>query len=157
MQVSVCQNIEALLLEMFDSDKELLNSFHIEAPCSLDKAVDRTLKDLQMCEVLMVYQLKTDSGELVGWIGHEVFAGDNYLTGFGIKPKFRTKEMKDFFFDVVKEKLGDNYFVGLYERNFPARKFIEKRGGKVAIITDDGKNNCITMYHITKEPCQQEV
>lgn len=157
MQVSICQNIESLLLEMFDSDKKLLAEYHVEAPCSLDKAVDRTLSDLKKCQVLMVYQMKTELGETIGWIGHELYAGDNYLTGFGIKPKFRTKEIKDEFFNIVKDKLGDNYFIGLYEKNLPARKFIEKRGGKLAIITDDGNDNCITMYHINKETCQQGV
>lgn len=155
MKVTICYNIEALLLEMFDADKELLEKWHIESPCTLDVAVDRTLKDMKSCDDLTIYSLKDKEGNLIGYFGHERHEEFNYLTGFGIKPEFRTDEIKEEFFKIINEVMGDNYYVGLYEKNTPARKFIAKNGGDVHIIMQDKEKKSVMFYKFNKSAkCQ---
>lgn len=68
--------------------------------------------------------------ELVGYFGKEVVNDSLFLTGFFIKPKFRTKKfIKEFWDNVNTEFNNKNFYCAIYEKNIPAVNFLKRNGG----------------------------
>lgn len=131
MEVTLVDGLETLY-ECFKTDKDLIQKWHVDSGKGLDACVKRTYKDLKSAQV-RVYELKKDS-ELFGYFGIEK---ESFLTGFFIIPKFRTKDGVTMFWNEVDNKFKDPiYYTGLYNKNIPAIKFIEKRGKKVLDVGD---------------------
>lgn len=118
--------IEKLLLISFQSDKELVEKFHIESGNGIKKCMAKTQSDLLNCQNLNFYKL-TENEKFCGWFGIEKFYGKNFLTGFFIMPQNRTKEYVTKFWNIIFSKTSGNFICGIYKKNERARKFLEKK------------------------------
>ncbi len=143
MKATVIKNYKHLLKECFASDPILLEKFHIYAGQGLDACVDKTYNDLQFCNTI-VFEIRKDN-QLVGYFGKENFDNKEYLTGFFIVPNFRDQKSK--VWDLISIEFNCPFYCGLYEKNQPANKFIQSRGGQIVkqLIIDD---NSVIMYQV---------
>jgi len=108
-----------LLIELFSTDDDLLNKYHISAPNSVEVCAERTLDDLNGSAV---YLFERDSN-LIGYYG---ISGSS-LTGFFITPENRNKEVISAFWNEVESKFTKDYYCGLYNKNTRAIEFIRKK------------------------------
>lgn len=108
-----------LLTELFNTDKELLSTYHILAPNSAEVCAERTLDDLKGS---YVYSFEKDD-EVIGYYGINGLS----LTGFFIKPSNRNKETITKFWNEIESNFTKDYYCGLYNRNTRAIKFIRQK------------------------------
>lgn len=114
-----------LLVELFATDSELVNQWHIAAGQGLAACAQKTASDLIELNC-QVYKL-TLNDEAVGYFAHEKANNEDFLTGFFLKPSMRTSEHKAAFFKVIKETINrPTFFAGVYSKNVPAVKFLQK-------------------------------
>jgi hypothetical protein len=128
MRAEQTNNIRPVLLECFGSDRELLNRWHIVAGSGAEACADKTLSDLRESSVLF-FRL-TQESNLAGYFGKEVHHEKEYLTGFFLMPIYRTDEGRKDFWKVIEMNFKSPFYCGLYEKNIPANKFIQRHGGK---------------------------
>lgn len=119
-------NYEPIIRECFDSDKDLLTKYHIEAPADLDTCVSRTVHDLMDVDRYKFYSIMSGN-EVAGFFGKELVAVLPFLTGFFLKPKYRTEYGKECFWKLIKEKIGDNFMSAIYLKNTRADNFLSKQ------------------------------
>lgn len=119
-------NFKPLLTECFATDPDLLAKWHIKAGSGLDSCVEKTFQDLIEARVL-IFRVTNDQ-ETVGYFGKEYFEGENYLTGFFIKPQFRSQ--KSDFWALIQNEFNGAFLCGLYKKNKPAIGFIQKFKGQ---------------------------
>ncbi len=102
-----CEKVDDLkstLEDCFATDLDLLNRWHIESPAPLVKCVERTYCDLMACEDIVFYKL-FDLSNLIGYFCKETDKyGNKYLTGFFLKPEYRTEESKKEFWEKVNKE-----------------------------------------------------
>jgi len=120
-----------LLREMYDSDENLINLYHQCAGEGLDSCVNDEWKMLEDNKIYT--KLLEREGRIIGYFGIESNNGMQALTSFFIDPTFRKKEYMEGIWKEICDNFCPVFFVGLYEHNTPARKFIERQGGKIAI------------------------
>ncbi len=121
-------NYKEFLFECFGTDPELIEKWHIESGTNLETCVERTFKDLQNNKVK--FYILIDNNNLIGYFGKEENNNSLYLTGFFIKPEFRTKEIVKKFWNCVNtEFMGDTFYCGIYKKNEPAYNFLLKNEG----------------------------
>lgn len=113
-----------ILTELLATDKDLLSIYHIEAPNTVEVCVNRTFNDLQDAKVEVI--LIKENEEVIGYYGIEKGIYNN-LTGFFLKPNFRTKEQIIKFWNEIDKNFDKDYFVGIYKKNIPAIKFLKKK------------------------------
>lgn len=126
MECLEVNNYEPIIRECFSSDEELLLKFHIEAPANLDVCVERTISDLMDADKYKFYSIM-DGKEIAGFFGIESVSILPFLTGFFLKPKYRTEQGKECFWRFVKEKIGDNFMSAIYSKNTRADNFLSKQ------------------------------
>lgn len=114
-----------LLTELLATDLELLSIYHIEAPNTAEICANRTFKDLQNAKVEV--KLIKENEEVIGYYGIEKNGWINNLTGFFLKPKYRTKKHIINFWNEVDKNFDKDYFVGVYSKNIPAINFLKKK------------------------------
>ena len=124
-----------LIKECFSSDPELISTWHIEAGTSVDNCTIKTCKDLEEAEVT-VYALQKDN-KVVGYFGIEKLEWLHCMTGFFIKPEYRTKEVVKEFWSVVDNSFEDDYYVGLYKKNTPAVAFLRRRTPTIIDVDEE--------------------
>lgn len=129
-----------LLTELFSTDEELLNKWHILAPNSAEACAEKTLSDLNQCNV-QVSLIKQD-GEIIGFYGIEKNGWINNLTGFFLKPEYRNKEQITKFWTEVDGNFNKDYFIGVYSKNTRAIEFLNKK------TTTKYESNDIVMFHV---------
>lgn len=128
MKAEKVQDYSSLILECFETDPELLEKWHIQAPASLKTCTDNTIETLEECSV-SVYKL-TIGKKTIGYFGQEFFNNQGYLTGFFIKPEYRNKEIFNLFWNCINKEFNDkNYYAGVYKKNERAINFLLKSGG----------------------------
>lgn len=119
--------VKNLLLECYRADKDLVSKWHQAngvADCVAYEAHAIKANDVRVFKVIL-------SGELVGYFGQELGLELPCLTSFFIMPKFREEKFKNQFWSVIMDYFKGPFFCGLYDKNIPANKFIQKRGGTV--------------------------
>jgi hypothetical protein len=133
MDVIKCIDHRATLTECFASDKELITKWHI-ASGKLEDCVERTFKDMADAKIEM-FKLIEDN-KCVGYFGLE---GDSFLSGFFLKPEFRSKKDINNFWNII-DNVFDNkpYYSGVYLKNTRAIKFLSKKGRVVLEVPDKG-------------------
>lgn len=139
MQAEHVDHYFEILKECFESDPILIKKWHIKAGEGLDACLEQTFKDLLHCKV-KVYKV-THKDDLIGYFGHEIYDGHNYLTGFMLKPKYR--HLSNDFWTLISEHIKKPFLVGLYKKNLPATSFIEKHGGRIIFNTDLPMGSCV--------------
>lgn len=117
--------------ECFAGDKELLEEFHICAPCSLKQAVTDTVNVLKSGSVhpdFTMYKLLIGT-ELVGFFGTEL--NNTFLTTFCLKKEYRRPDILEGFWEIINQYLPGTFRTALYTRNSRAVKFMLNNGGEV--------------------------
>ncbi len=117
-----------IIAECFAEDEPLINKWHLEAGKGLEACAEATYRDMRDAGV--DFFEVTEKGERVGYFGRELFRGNEFLTGFFVRPKFREKKFMRRFWQLVSLRLASPFYCGLYEKNEPAIAFINKNNGK---------------------------
>lgn len=131
-------SITEVLRECFASDKSLLSKWHVNAGQGIEKCVERTESDMRGASV-KVFKI-TDGDNLVGYFGKEDAHQVHFLTGFFVKPEYRTSQSIAKFWDLIQDEFKDSFYCGLYEKNEPAIKFIKKnKGNLIASVPTNGE------------------
>ena len=109
--------------DCFKTDKEFCKKWHVEAPATAKECAKRTFEDLKTAQLLKWYVIK-DGRNIVGFFGNE---GNTRLSSFFIKPKYRpaNKEL----FEMLIQNLEKPFISGVYNKNIPALKWLQKMGG----------------------------
>ena len=123
----------------YEGDKALLQKYHVAPNMTLKQCVMETMK--MIFATSKHYQLSyykvLNEKKCIGYI--VVF--DEFLYSFGLNIKSRTKEIKEAFWQEIKELLGDRFAASLYDNNFRACKYLENQG--MIIITHDKENHLL--------------
>lgn len=119
-------NYESTIRHCFETDKELLNIYHISAPADINICTHRTVKDLQKTNQFTFYSLR-ENDEIVGFFGKLMTTNVPMLESFFLKPNHRDEKTKDKFWDCVKEKVGDNFLCVIHKKNTRADNFLSKQ------------------------------
>lgn len=114
-----------ILTELFSTDPDLLSKYHIIAPNSAEACAEKTLNDLADCNV-EVHLIK-ENDEIIGYYGLENKDGMGSLTGFFLKPEYRTKEHITKFWKEVDSHFDKDYFIGVFARNTRVIEFLKKK------------------------------
>lgn len=126
-----------IITDCFATDPELLEKWHICSPASLEHCVENTINALKQNQV-SVYKL-TINEKVIGYFGQEYFNNQGYLTGFFIKPEYRTKEYILEFWNILNHEFNNKpYYCGIYKINTPALKFLQRAGGIQAWENSNG-------------------
>jgi GNAT superfamily N-acetyltransferase len=123
-----------VLNECFSTDQELLDKYHICAPADLNTCVRRTYYDLKNEKALRfftLYCLTEDIAELIGFFGVSNLDGYEMLMSFFVKPRYRSKDVMEFFWKSVEEETRMDFYTGVYIHNTRAQKFLEKNNFKL--------------------------
>lgn len=136
--ITCTKDYATVLKECYESDSNLLSEWHVEAGNGLDRCVERTLEDFSKCGEDFKFFVIREEGELFGYFGTECIDGNSFLTGFFIMPKYRNDAGHNKFWSEVKNQIHNNFFVGIHDKNTPAKKFLEKSGGRVFTKVESG-------------------
>jgi hypothetical protein len=128
------QSYRDVLFECFSEDEAFLNRWHIEAGKGINACVDTTLADLQLSNA--TFCIVHEESDLVGYFAKEVLPESTFLCAFFVRPKYRTKEFLQQFWQLVKSHFNSSFYVGLFDRNIPAIKFISKNNGEPVQCTE---------------------
>lgn len=115
----------------FAGDRELLERFHVCAPCSLKEAVADTVAVLKSGNVhpdFALYKLLIGT-ELVGFFGTEL--NNTFLTTFCLKKEYRRPDIIEGFWEVINEYLPGTFRTALYAQNSRAVNFMLNNGGEL--------------------------
>lgn len=126
MEIRLELSFKEILTDCFQADCDLLKRWHIFSGRGLKACVDKTFKDLKTARVMMFSLRK--SGRLCGYFCRENCDGHQFLTGFFLKPEYRTPEGRAEFWNVIQQEFRKPFYCGLYDKNQPAKRFIESRG-----------------------------
>jgi len=126
----------------YKGDRELLDKYWGD-DFSLDEAVNETMRmiDIVSQEAKMSYYAIEDDGHEIGYM----CCIPNNLYSFGINIEYRTKRVKEEFWRVAKEVMGNSFICMLYPQNVRAIEFLKKMGMKVV---DGVEQNCVTLLNI---------
>lgn len=142
LKVTIVDDYKNILKECFESDNDFVSKWHNEAGNGLESCINKTYSDLK-CLNLKFYSLY-NSNDLVGYFGKELVGSVLFLTGFFIKPEYRNNKYIKIFWDTVhKEFEGKTFFVGIYDKNIPAKKFLIRNG--LEEFMNVNVNNIITI------------
>ena len=139
-------DFKPIITECFSTDQELLTTFHIKAPATLQECVDDTFDKITNEKYFEFYSLRNDENELVGYFGKENDNQINFLTSFFVIPKFRCGETRSEFWRIVLSFVGCRFLCGIYDKNIRAMKFLGHQG-KV-IIEDVHEGNRYSVFLI---------
>lgn len=115
----------------FEGDTDLLQHYHV-SPGSLDECVAHTLNAISETYNSFPATMKIYAvvyGNKI--IGYTIFIESDpskELYSFGINIQYRTKEVVTSWLTVVKEALGEKWFLVLWDKNTRAINFFERNG-----------------------------
>lgn len=145
-----------ILRECFESDKDLIEKYHIVSGQGLEKCIEKTYEDLCQCEKLDFYTLEVDK-KFAGYFGIEIYEEGYYLTGFFLMPDYRNSKFIKEFWKIVYKFAKFKFICGIYKKNERAKRFLEKKLFLVQELIDINDNNLLVFSTSkTKEICQQE-
>lgn len=126
MKITKVEDYKPILIECYASDPELTSKWHQVAGSGVSACIEKEYHDLRAANVSFFV---VTEGALIGYFCKEVFQGQESLTGFFLMPKVRTKEIRAQFWELIRANFRKPFFCGLYERNVPAKRYIESKGG----------------------------
>lgn len=125
MKIRRVRYVKNLLLECYRADEDLVSKWHqANGVAECVRYEEHAIKQNDV----MVFKVIQD-GELVGYFGKELGCELPCLTSFFIMPKFRETKSKDEYWTIVLDHFKGPFLCGVFEKNIPANKFIQKRGG----------------------------
>lgn len=132
--------------ECFDTDRELLERWHIAAPASLITCVDRTMRDVGQFDDTFKFYPFYEESELAGYWGTEF---GNYINLIFVKPTFRHADFMKRFWAKVQASLDSPFTTAVYSKNKPAIEFYEKLGERLREFEIAG--NKVTVFKFNKD------
>ena len=130
------EDIKWCIGEVFESDNDLIEKYHIKAGEGLKACINHTAKRLLECKDLLFYELDDEDGNFVGYFGLEPQDKFTVLSTFGILNEYRNKETSIAFWKTVLAMVGE-LVCGLYTRNTRAINWILKSGAKQTMKLED--------------------
>jgi len=127
-----------ILEDLYETDEELCDLYHIEAPATSKVCASRTFDDIKNLDDFCFYILIKE-GRISGWFGKE----QDHLTGFFLDKGLR-KNSKDVFKSYIFPKFEDGFLSSVYKKNSRAVSFLKKIGEPYA------ENNVIFTVKISK-------
>src|SRR4051812_3169984 len=82
----------SILHQGFSSDKELIDTYHIQSGGSVEDCVNRTFEDLKQADISFEFFVVNKDNNFVGFFGSEKLGTINYLTTIFVKPEYRNSE-----------------------------------------------------------------
>lgn len=125
MNLIKCDNYYDIILDCFLTDNDLINTYHIESGTSVENCAKRTSDDLKKGSNLDFFKVVKDS-QVIGFFGSESIDDNKFLTGFFLKPEYRTKEGLTEFWSMIKSYFKKDFLVGIYSKNTRAIEFLVK-------------------------------
>lgn len=119
---------EDVIKELYLTDQDLLDKYHVLAPTTYEEAVKDTIETLAYSVLATNYemwQIRIEE-KLVAYFGIEYMNGVSLLTGYFILPEYRNAEFIPKFFSIIKSKMPRTFFTALYEKNKRAINFLKK-------------------------------
>ena len=111
---------KSILTELYKTDPELIEKFHVCHGQGLEKCVERTYNDLLVAETEYLY----NGTDVIGYYSLERSPYGTFLSGFFIKPAYRKDQIK---WEEIYNNLPLNTYCGLYTCNKRAIRFFEKK------------------------------
>ncbi len=144
MRSEKVNNILDVVKRNFETDNDLLNIYHIDAPSTADKCAERTARDLKDTQADFCFYVLTDGNNEVGFYGTESCKTEKFLTSFFIRPEYRKESFIKDFWDNVKSSIGDTaYYTGVYTKNTRAINFLKKKGKIIMSGTNKEGNDYV--------------
>lgn len=143
------KNYKPVLEDCFITDETLLSKYHIESGKGLDVCVNKTFNDFNKSYFPLTFYTLLNEEKIVGYFCVEHLEKIKCLSGFFIKPSFRNEAIKKEFWNIVSKEMQNDFLCGLYLKNIPAIKFIEKKGGRPLYRDDES-----IIFYIRSKPCQ---
>lgn len=133
-----------IIIQCYASDDKYLSTYHELAGQSVLDCSNRTYGDFINNDV-QCYVLINDNN-VIGYFGDLVYNNESWLTGFFIKPEFRTKDLKKSFWDIVVNHFNGKFKVGMILKNPPGIKFLLANGCKYSHdeMSPDGPGQIFT-------------
>lgn len=144
MEIEKIENYKSLIKECYRQDPQLVTCWHTVAGQGLDACVDKEFSDLQSLNV--EFFTVRDRNELVGYFCKEKMEGAEALTGFFLVPP-RTKAKRSDFWNAIRTHFKSPFYCGLYDKNAPAKRFIESRGG-IAVRNTNLPDGPAVLYRV---------
>lgn len=126
MQLLQETNYKTVIAEMFPTDKDLIEKYHINADKNATHCVIRTINDLEMADKSFKFFIIKDNESTAAFFGTEF---GNYLNTFFIHPSYRKKEVIGKIWNKVSGHFSASFFTALYGKNTRAINFYLKNGG----------------------------
>lgn len=122
--------IKPLINEFYTKDPNLLKTWHVKAPTSLEDAVADTVSRF-LDSPKISYYLVSCNGRLIGYFAVEE-TDLRYVKGFFLDVESRTHKYKEMFLAALKITLGE-VIIPLNAINLRARRFLENNGYDILI------------------------
>lgn len=134
--------LENLYRKYWYMDKDGIISVHISGADNIDDCIKRTLKDLELVDNLVVYELDND----YGFFGYET---KEYLPIIFVNPKNRNKSDMKYIVECINNTMSDPFYFGLYSKNKKAINFVLKNGGKIVFEGLTNRKEHATILKVT--------
>ena len=134
--------LKDVITACYESDEDLYTKYHVIAPNTVENCIEHTaeyLLHIQKSEdsELKIYEITQDN-DLVGYFCHELYKKKlEAICGFSILPKYRNKDIKQRFWQLLKGKFKGDIHCNIYNKNTRAIKFLKKSGFKVVSVKDN--------------------
>lgn len=122
------EKFEDVIRELYPTDPELLEKYHVLAPTDIESAVKDTVdafKTEQRSSNFEMWEIREDE-KLVAYFGISHLLKISLMTGYFVLPEYRNKEFFPKFFSIVKSKMPRTWFTAPYKKNTRAVKFLKK-------------------------------
>lgn len=145
MKAEKIEDYKSILAECYRQDPALITLWHTVAGQGLEACVEKEFSDLKALKAK--FFIVREAGELVGYFCKERLQNGEALTGFFLVPALRTKAKRAQFWNVIRSHFKNQFFCGLYDKNAPARRFIESKGG-VAVRKSNLPDGPAVLYRV---------
>ena len=134
MNLSQETDYRNIISQCFAEDQNLLERWHLESGKGLENCVETTHKDMHDAKI--EFFSVHDDQTLVGYFGKEHVQGEDFLTGFFIRPSFRNSTKVKEYWSLLKSEFQKPFYCGLFLKNLPAISFITKNHGEPVLHTE---------------------
>lgn len=123
-----------VIVNCYQSDRDLISKFHVVSGSGLSSCVDRTVSDFINNDI-NIYSI-SDNNQFIGYFGE---SEGKFLNGFFIMPE-RRKSHKNKVWKMIQSHFNNDFKAAIYSKNSRAVKFLTNNGGILEdiMITNDG-------------------
>lgn len=126
--------IPEMIEEFYNRDIPFLTKYHRLAEDGKEACIRDTVGILLNENI--VYGV-FESGHLIAYFSHNYKSNTPMLGGFFVDIDSRNKEFLKEFSNIIKDSFDTNFISCIYNKNYPAYRFIQKAGGE--IVDGDSK------------------